>query len=442
MSSRRIFFGNNSGMSSSRKNLLEFKAGKMTLKSKMVHPDKRKGSVYLHQTDDSLMHFCWKDRSNGAVEDDLIIFPDDAEYKKVSECKTGRVFLLKFKSSNRKFFFWMQESKTDKDEEYCTKINDLLNNPPAPGSNASGGSSAGGLPSEIGGDGEFQNILNNMNQQQLMQLFGGMGGISAMSNILGSSPRSTSTSQRSFKPDSEALQLDVGPVEQTWITKTRFGIPERGSKKKGKLSAKTESSSSTTSTPAVTQSSTSTATTTTAATTTTSSSSPSISAPAAAAGEVRVSDLRNILSSLNVPSEASNSTSDQNQTVDLAAAVTSETIQPLLSNAEALEHLVTLAPQTSSSNKSAAEEIKGTVQSPQFQQAMSMFIAAFQSGQLGPIMHEFDKNNDVIAAAYKGDMESFIKALQDSAQNKPKKEEDGNSSKKPDKDDDEGMSLD
>ena len=39
---------------------------------------------------------------------DLIIFPDDVEYKRVPQCTTGRVYILKFKSSSRKFFFWMQ----------------------------------------------------------------------------------------------------------------------------------------------------------------------------------------------------------------------------------------------------------------------------------------------------------------------------------------------
>lgn len=51
------------------RNLVEFKAGKMHLKGTMVQPDKRKGLVYVHQSDDSLMHFCWKDRTNGIVED-------------------------------------------------------------------------------------------------------------------------------------------------------------------------------------------------------------------------------------------------------------------------------------------------------------------------------------------------------------------------------------
>jgi len=61
-------FGNSATRTQS-KNLVECKAGKMSLKGKMVHPDKRKGLLYVHQADDTLMHFCWKDRQTGTVED-------------------------------------------------------------------------------------------------------------------------------------------------------------------------------------------------------------------------------------------------------------------------------------------------------------------------------------------------------------------------------------
>jgi len=74
---------------------------------------------------------------------DLIIFPEDCEYKRVSQCTTGRVYVLKFKSSNRLFFFWMQEPKTEKDDDFCKKVNEVLNNPPTPGSSRSGGGTPG-----------------------------------------------------------------------------------------------------------------------------------------------------------------------------------------------------------------------------------------------------------------------------------------------------------
>lgn len=52
---------------SSGQPLIEFRAGRMNMVGKMVHPDTRKGLVYLHQAEDGLIHFCWKDRVTGKV---------------------------------------------------------------------------------------------------------------------------------------------------------------------------------------------------------------------------------------------------------------------------------------------------------------------------------------------------------------------------------------
>lgn len=71
------------------------------------------------------------DRKNNQTEDDLIIFPEDAEWLKVAECTTGRAYVLKFKSSSQRLFFWLQEPSADKDEELAKNINDYLNNPAA-----------------------------------------------------------------------------------------------------------------------------------------------------------------------------------------------------------------------------------------------------------------------------------------------------------------------
>ncbi|XP_055022257.1 proteasomal ubiquitin receptor ADRM1 isoform X3 [Boleophthalmus pectinirostris] len=197
---------------SSSKYLVEFRAGKMTLKGNVVTPDKRKGMVYIQQSDDSLIHFCWKDRTTGNVDDDLIIFPDDCEFKRVSQCTTGRVYVLKFKAGSKRLFFWMQEPKTDKDEEYCRKVNEYLNNPPIPGAPGSGGGSGHEL-SALGGEGGLQNLLGNMSHNQLMQLIGptGLGGLGlgalagpGLANLLGSGGPATSSSSSSSRSQSAA----------------------------------------------------------------------------------------------------------------------------------------------------------------------------------------------------------------------------------------------
>ena len=124
--SATALFGNTSGLGGSsggNKHLVEFRAGRMTLKGRMVHPDKRKGLLYVYQGEDSLMHFCWKDRTTGEVEDDLLIFPDDCEFVRVNECTTGRVYVLKFKSFSKKYFFWLQVRNVPK----LSNISDLKN---------------------------------------------------------------------------------------------------------------------------------------------------------------------------------------------------------------------------------------------------------------------------------------------------------------------------
>lgn len=75
-------FGNGvtAGSTSGNRHLVEFKAGRMNLVGKMVHPDQRKGLLYVYSAEDGLIHFCWKDRSNNNVEDDLIIFPDVSSF--------------------------------------------------------------------------------------------------------------------------------------------------------------------------------------------------------------------------------------------------------------------------------------------------------------------------------------------------------------------------
>ncbi|XP_055946987.1 proteasomal ubiquitin receptor ADRM1-A-like [Argiope bruennichi] len=416
---RSFLFGGASSSQSQNKYLVEFRAGKMTMKNMIVSADKRKGLVFVYQTDDSLMHFCWKDRTTGIVEDDLIIFPDDVVFKRVPECTTGRVFVLKFKSSSRRCFYWLQEPKTDRDNEFCCKVNQYLNNPPV-GSARSGTSgslggsstpsqSGGGLQSELStlGDGDLQNLLNNMSQSQLIQLLGGVGGIgqmSSLSSLLGASRPSSGQSASSSSESTHSIVETTQPSRTTTSTTT--------------TSQSTAATPTPTPTPAP------------------ASASASASASTTSSSSIQLSDLQNILSGLTLPPQGENQA--QKPSVDLSSAITAEALQPLFNNQELMERVRSLLPQSSeSATPVPSDQLRSTVQSPQFQQALGMFSAALQSGQLGPLMQQFGMSSDVVNAANSGDMDAFVRALQSSKENPSESSKD-----KKDQDKDEDMALD
>ena len=62
-------FGPSAGGRREPRSVVEFRAGKMSMSNRIVTPDKRKGLVYLKMDESQLLHFCWKDRNNGRVED-------------------------------------------------------------------------------------------------------------------------------------------------------------------------------------------------------------------------------------------------------------------------------------------------------------------------------------------------------------------------------------
>merc|ERR1719225_2579030 len=356
----------------------------------------------VEQGDDQLMHFKWKDRSSGNIEDDLIIFPEDVEFKKVPQCTTGRVFLLKFKSTTRKLFFWMQEPKSEKDEEFCKKVNDYLNNPPAPGQGSGGGSgsrSSGGSGGILGldlsnlGDSELQSLLNNMSQSQLMQLFGGGGGA-----LGAASSSSGSTRQSSGNAGSGAAAVAAAAAASTASTTTTSTAPS---------------------------------TTTTSGTTSTKPTDSSSTASSAAAN-IRLSDLQNVLSGLPTAQGSASGPS-----VDLSSGLTTEVLQPLLENPEFVRKMKELLPEEEQAQDDATGQVRGTLHSPQFRQALGMFSSGLQTGQLAPLIREFNLGDAAIAAATKGDVEAFVKALQNN-----KKSPTGDEDKKKDDDDDDGMALD
>ena len=104
--------------------VLAFKAGRAFRRegTNIIEPNPTKGAIYLTNGEDGLLHFMWKDRTTNTIEEvnssayiirfpnnskniqDLIIFPSDATFLKVSQSSSGRVYVLKFSSSNQRHF--------------------------------------------------------------------------------------------------------------------------------------------------------------------------------------------------------------------------------------------------------------------------------------------------------------------------------------------------
>lgn len=319
-----------------------------------------------------LTHFCWKDRTTGNVEDDLIIFPDDCEFKKVDQCKDGRVFLLKFKSSNRKLFFWLQEPTNDKDEEYCRKVNELLNNPPSAGGSGSGSRGEGN---------ELQYMLNSMSQQQLMQLFGGVGQMGGLSSLLGSINRNSGSNRTSSTTPARNATTGGAAVTATPVNTVQPATPKAPKKDNNSGESATGNAS-----PGAT--------------------------PNPEASRVLLSELQNYLAGIN-----SGATGSRSNNVDLSTSLTSESINSILSDPERLDALRVHLPNIDDDGKplepqEVKQQLKDTLASPQFQQALSMFSNALQSGQLGPVVSQFKLSDDAVSAANSGDLEQFVKALE------------------------------
>ena len=114
------------------------KAGIMKDVNGSVSADPRKGWLVVTREDDELLRLYWKERKETefdhqgqallleeSAEECLVLFPEDAELIHLRD-KPGRIFLLKFHTSAKRVFFWMQESSAEHDESNCSKINSLI----------------------------------------------------------------------------------------------------------------------------------------------------------------------------------------------------------------------------------------------------------------------------------------------------------------------------
>merc|ERR1719158_2055998 len=104
---------------------VEWRAGKLNWDGKRVTADARKGLIRLSESDDGLMHVHWVDRKTKQVEEDLIVMAD-AYLEHIPQCTTGRAYVMRYTSSDRKFLIWQQEPDATKDAELVQKFNSTI----------------------------------------------------------------------------------------------------------------------------------------------------------------------------------------------------------------------------------------------------------------------------------------------------------------------------
>ncbi|CAG5109888.1 Oidioi.mRNA.OKI2018_I69.chr2.g4361.t1.cds [Oikopleura dioica] len=346
--------------SGSTKNLVEFKCGKMTMSGTTVTADPRKGLLYIQKGEDQAMHLYWKDRTSGKVEDDVYLFPDDAEFVPVPQCKDGRVYLLKFKSHSNKRFFWMQEpdKNKDKDKDLIEQANEAINNPQA--------ADAG---------------LMGSGHEELLRLISSSGGIpnAQLQNLIQSQMRSgSSRSSRSGNASKKAKTDDKGSKTSSSLPTPNFStVPATGSS--------AGASSAATPTPGATP------------------------GGASTPGAAQLSDLQSILTRLGGAASPSAAAP-----IDIAEAMRSEDLIPMLADEKIREALMKHLPEGNTIPKTEAE-LKETIHSPQFKQATQAFSHALSTGQLGPVLKQFGISDAACEAATKGDVAGFAKAMQEDA---------------------------
>lgn len=101
-----------------------------------------------------------------------------------------------------------------------------------------------------------------------------------------------------------------------------------------------------------------------------------------------------------------------------------------------------LIPDTSEAGlpeRSLAEQVSSTIESVQFKSALNTFNSALQSGLLGPLIQQFNLSDACVEAANKGDLEAFVKAMEESS--KVKSTTDTSSTDKKDAAGDSDMAL-
>ncbi|CAG2100608.1 unnamed protein product [Medioppia subpectinata] len=413
--------------------LVHFKAGKMIRTGTTVSPVKnRKGLVYLHQSDDSLLHFCWKDRETGALEDDLILFPEEAEFKRVVQCTTGRVFVLKFKSNPNRYFYWSQEpnSRADKDDELVAKFNQYMGHRPAPAAASGGTGAAAAAPATAGSGGavpindlpthdEVRAALEGMPEREVQALLAALDSPSAESVVhierllarveANRAARQTSgTSTHGTAPAAggqptaangsatNGSQIQVSQLQSAINNANRqpFTTQSTAPVEHASPPAVANASTATGSQVQAPQSRQTPGASAHGKAATGGHQSPPAVAKGSAANRSRIelSQLRSAIDDANRQPSATQSTAPVGQPSSDNPPL--DELRPLLSDVAFMRRVRQTLPAGTSSGLSPANDLS----------------AAIRSRQLGPVVQEFNLGQECVAAANAGDVENFVNA--------------------------------
>lgn len=109
--------------------VLDFPAGYANYdeSTKTVTPRTGAGHIVVSRdSDDPYYSFVWEPRDGFTPTEEvssrepLLLIPGDACWTHIKKCTSGRVFALKFQSSDKREFFWMQKKNDAKDKNLGT----------------------------------------------------------------------------------------------------------------------------------------------------------------------------------------------------------------------------------------------------------------------------------------------------------------------------------
>jgi len=178
--------GGAAGRSSNTPQLVELKAGRCVHTALPngnfnVVSDPRRGVITMSRGNDRMLHFKWTDRSSGTVEEDRLVFPSSATFKRIkTPNEADRVYV--FTQDNQHILFWLQDKSSEKDTEVVDKINHFIANPQAidaalaamaaaNAADAGAAAGVGGLPGTAGlGPDAWMNLMGTFGRPPIRQV--------------------------------------------------------------------------------------------------------------------------------------------------------------------------------------------------------------------------------------------------------------------------------